>query len=278
MNLCDYELTILKSLKKGEVSRIEIDPILFVENKDKSFLYKLLKESTEKSDKNSYVDNINTLTTRISIEIELINFTENFKIKSKKGVEYERINILDGIGNVCPGKDFDAKLKFELRLDNKILYTNFETNSNIDEFCNEVLSIKSSITNITGYLKNLNNLIEKKTQSNKLFENSLIYDSIAFICPTEIYDSIKVMKLLEVIKLRLKSCDLIRIDVNNTFYNLNGNIEIKICLLNYSEKLFFQKFDYLANKGSCEMILHYKSIANFYFQVIYFLFSNIYSK
>ena len=102
INFSDLEMTIIKSMKKGEKCIIDVRKDLFKEscldNKNKNNI--LIKEINNKG-----INIEDLFQGRIQYEIELIKFKNNLSHFYYKEKEYSKLQIINGIGNLSPLKD-----------------------------------------------------------------------------------------------------------------------------------------------------------------------------
>ena len=129
------ECVIIKSMKKKEKSFIEIKKSFFIENlnncnKEKNIIYNNIKQ---KNIINKILDLNDKEYKRYQYEIELIKFKNNISTIYYKDKEYTKEIISKGIGNCSPFRDALIMMPFAVKINNKLIYSDFEQYGYKDE-------------------------------------------------------------------------------------------------------------------------------------------------
>jgi hypothetical protein len=115
-------------MKKKEKCFIEIKRSFFIENlnncnKEKNIIYNHLKEK-------NIIEHILDLNDkeykRYQYEIDLIKFKNNISTIYYKDKEYTKEIISKGIGNCSPFRDALIMMPFSVKINNKLIYSDFE--------------------------------------------------------------------------------------------------------------------------------------------------------
>ena len=278
------ECVIIKSMKKKEKCFIEIKRDFFIENlnncnKEKNIIYNYLKE---KNIINNILDLNDKEYKRYQYEIELIKFKNNISTIYYKDKEYTKEIISKGIGNCSPFRDALIMMPFSVKINNKLIYSDFELvgYKNENDFFQKIKIIKKKIKQIPSYEEKAQFLIEDELNKENLKFN--IYDKLTQNFPNvfrkEILQTLKPLSIFKLyfglnknIKDELEQNYFIFINKDLNFFKnelskVNQdkiNIEFTACLLNFED--YINVFNNNLIEDKVEKISEYKNISNNFF-------------
>ena len=278
------ECVIIKSMKKKEKCFIEIKRDFFIENlnncnKEKNIIYNYLKE---KNIINNILDLNDKEYKRYQYEIELIKFKNNIITIYYKDKEYTKEIISKGIGNCSPFRDALIMMPFSVKINNKLIYSDFELvgYKNENDFFQKIKIIKKKIKQIPSYEEKAQFLIEDELNKENLKFN--IYDKLTQNFPNvfrkEILQTLKPLSIFKLyfglnknIKDELEQNYFIFINKDFNFFKnelskVNQdkiNIEFTACLLNFED--YINVFNNNLIEDKVEKISEYKNISNNFF-------------
>lgn len=260
-NFSDAERIIFKSLKKGEIAKIEILNSYFQEILKEGYIGEIIQECY----KNSFsLPN----TKRIIIEVELIKFKQNITFINHKKKDYKITTLNKGIGNVCPWKNSLNLLCITIDINGKIFYSD-NKHYCAEELINKLKDLKTNIKAIKNYEKNLQIIVEDFLNKGYLGDKIeyLVHDSLIQNFPSIFFSEIvPKMKLLETLKITFTDkMDYLYIG-NQEIINDSESKEynITITLLNFLERpSIFNKI--YSHEIQFRKLMEYKSKANFFF-------------
>ena len=278
------ECVIIKSMKKKEKCFIEIKRDFFIENlnncnKEKNIIYNYLKE---KNIINNILDLNDKEYKRYQYEIELIKFKNNISTIYYKDKEYTKEIISKGIGNCSPFRDALIMMPFSVKINNKLIYSDFELvgYKNENDFFQKIKIIKKKIKQIPSYEEKAQFLIEDELNKENLKFN--IYDKLTQNFPNvfrkEILQTLKPLSIFKLyfelnknIKDELEQNYFIFINKDFNFFKnelskVNQdkiNIEFTACLLNFED--YINVFNNNLIEDKAEKISEYKNISNNFF-------------
>ena len=278
------ECVIIKSMKKKEKCFIEIKRDFFIENlnncnKEKNIIYNYLKE---KNIINNILDLNDKEYKRYQYEIELIKFKNNISTIYYKNKEYTKEIISKGIGNCSPFRDALIMMPFSVKINNKLIYSDFELvgYKNENDFFQKIKIIKKKIKQIPSYEEKAQFLIEDELNKENLKFN--IYDKLTQNFPNvfrkEILQTLKPLSIFKLyfglnknIKDELEQNYFIFINKDFNFFKnelskVNQdkiNIEFTACLLNFED--YINVFNNNLIEDKVEKISEYKNISNNFF-------------
>jgi len=278
------ECVIIKSMKKKEKCFIEIKRDFFIENlnncnKEKNIIYNYLKE---KNIINNILDLNDKEYKRYQYEIELIKFKNNISTIYYKDKEYTKEIISKGIGNCSPFRDALIMMPFSVKINNKLIYSDFELvgYKNENDFFQKIKIIKKKIKQIPSYEEKAQFLIEDELNKENLKFN--IYDKLTQNFPNvfrkEILQTLKPLSIFKLyfelnknIKDELEQNYFIFINKDFNFFKNELskekqdkiNIEFTACLLNFED--YINVFNNNLIEDKVEKISEYKNISNNFF-------------
>ena len=278
------ECVIIKSMKKKEKCFIEIKRDFFIENlnncnKEKNIIYNYLKE---KNIINNILDLNDKEYKRYQYEIELIKFKNNISTIYYKDKEYTKEIILKGIGNCSPFRDALIMMPFSVKINNKLIYSDFELvgYKNENDFFQKIKIIKKKIKQIPSYEEKAQFLIEDELNKENLKFN--IYDKLTQNFPNVFRKEIlQTLKPLSIFKLYFELNKNIKDELEQNYFifinkDLNFfknelskekqdkiNIEFTACLLNFED--YINVFNNNLIEDKVEKISEYKNISNNFF-------------
>ena len=278
------ECVIIKSMKKKEKCFIEIKRDFFIENlnncnKEKNIIYNYLKE---KNIINNILDLNDKEYKRYQYEIELIKFKNNISTIYYKDKEYTKEIISKGIGNCSPFRDALIMMPFSVKINNKLIYSDFELvgYKNENDFFQKIKIIKKKIKQIPSYEEKAQFLIEDELNKENLKFN--IYDKLTQNFPNvfrkEILQTLKPLSIFKLyfglnknIKDELEQNYFIFINKDFNFFKNELskekqdkiNIEFTACLLNFED--YINVFNNNLIEDKAEKISEYKNISNNFF-------------
>ena len=278
------ECVIIKSLKKKEKCFIEIKRDFFIENlnncnKEKNIIYNYLKE---KNIINNILDLNDKEYKRYQYEIELIKFKNNISTIYYKDKEYTKEIISKGIGNCSPFRDALIMMPFSVKINNKLIYSDFELvgYKNENDFFQKIKIIKKKIKQIPSYEEKAQFLIEDELNKENLKFN--IYDKLTQNFPNVFRKEIlQTLKPLSIFKLYFELNKNIKDELEQNYFifinkDLNFfknelskekqdkiNIEFTACLLNFED--YINVFNNNLIEDKVEKISEYKNISNNFF-------------
>ena len=278
------ECVIIKSMKKKEKCFIEIKRDFFIENlnncnKEKNIIYNYLKE---KNIINNILDLNDKEYKRYQYEIELIKFKNNISTIYYKDKEYTKEIISKGIGNCSPFRDALIMMPFSVKINNKLIYSDFELvgYKNENDFFQKIKIIKKKIKQIPSYEEKAQFLIEDELNKENLKFN--IYDKLTQNFPNvfrkEILQTLKPLSIFKLyfglnknIKDELEQNYFIFINKDLNFFKNELskekqdkiNIEFTACLLNFED--YINVFNNNLIEDKVEKISEYKNISNNFF-------------
>ena len=278
------ECVIIKSMKKKEKCFIEIKRDFFIENlnncnKEKNIIYNYLKE---KNIINNILDLNDKEYKRYQYEIELIKFKNNISTIYYKDKEYTKEIISKGIGNCSPFRDALIMMPFSVKINNKLIYSDFELvgYKNENDFFQKIKIIKKKIKQIPSYEEKAQFLIEDELNKENLKFN--IYDKLTQNFPNvfrkEILQTLKPLSIFKLyfglnknIKDELEQNYFIFINKDLSFFKNELskekqdkiNIEFTACLLNFED--YINVFNNNLIEDKVEKISEYKNISNNFF-------------
>ena len=278
------ECVIIKSMKKKEKCFIEIKRDFFIENlnncnKEKNIIYNYLKE---KNIINNILDLNDKEYKRYQYEIELIKFKNNISTIYYKDKEYTKEIISKGIGNCSPFRDALIMMPFSVKINNKLIYSDFELvgYKNENDFFQKIKIIKKKIKQIPSYEEKAQFLIEDELNKENLKFN--IYDKLTQNFPNvfrkEILQTLKPLSIFKLyfglnknIKDELEQNYFIFINKDLNFFKNELskekqdkiNIEFTACLLNFED--YINVFNNNLIEDKAEKISEYKNISNNFF-------------
>ena len=278
------ECVIMKSMKKKEKCFIEIKRDFFIENlnncnKEKNIIYNYLKE---KNIINNILDLNDKEYKRYQYEIELIKFKNNISTIYYKDKEYTKEIISKGIGNCSPFRDALIMMPFSVKINNKLIYSDFELvgYKNENDFFQKIKIIKKKIKQIPSYEEKAQFLIEDELNKENLKFN--IYDKLTQNFPNvfrkEILQTLKPLSIFKLyfglnknIKDELEQNYFIFINKDLNFFKNELskekqdkiNIEFTACLLNFED--YINVFNNNLIEDKVEKISEYKNISNNFF-------------
>ena len=278
------ECVIIKSMKKKEKCFIEIKRDFFIENlnncnKEKNIIYNYLKE---KNIINNILDLNDKEYKRYQYEIELIKFKNNVSTIYYKDKEYTKEIISKGIGNCSPFRDALIMMPFSVKINNKLIYSDFELvgYKNENDFFQKIKIIKKKIKQIPSYEEKAQFLIEDELNKENLKFN--IYDKLTQNFPNVFRKEIlQTLKPLSIFKLYFELNKNIKDELEQNYFifinkDLNFfknelskekqdkiNIEFTACLLNFED--YINVFNNNLIEDKVEKISEYKNISNNFF-------------
>ena len=278
------ECVIIKSMKKKEKCFIEIKRDFFIENlnncnKEKNIIYNYLKE---KNIINNILDLNDKEYKRYQYEIELIKFKNNISTIYYKDKEYTKEIISKGIGNCSPFRDALIMMPFSVKINNKLIYSDFELvgYKNENDFFQKIKIIKKKIKQIPSYEEKAQFLIEDELNKENLKFN--IYDKLTQNFPNVFRKEIlQTLKPLSIFKLYFELNKNIKDELEQNYFifinkDLNFfknelskenqdkiNIEFTACLLNFED--YINVFNNNLIEDKVEKISEYKNISNNFF-------------
>ena len=278
------ECVIIKSMKKKEKCFIEIKRDFFIENlnncnKEKNIIYNYLKE---KNIINNILDLNDKEYKRYQYEIELIKFKNNISTIYYKDKEYTKEIISKGIGNCSPFRDALIMMPFSVKINNKLIYSDFELvgYKNENDFFQKIKIIKKKIKQIPSYEEKAQFLIEDELNKENLKFN--IYDKLTQNFPNVFRKEIlQTLKPLSIFKLYFKLNKNIKDELEQNYFifinkDLNFfknelskekqdkiNIEFTACLLNFED--YINVFNNNLIEDKVKKISEYKNISNNFF-------------
>ena len=278
------ECVIMKSMKKKEKCFIEIKRDFFIENlnncnKEKNIIYNYLKE---KNIINNILDLNDKEYKRYQYEIELIKFKNNISTIYYKDKEYTKEIISKGIGNCSPFRDALIMMPFSVKINNKLIYSDFELvgYKNENDFFQKIKIIKKKIKQIPSYEEKAQFLIEDELNKENLKFN--IYDKLTQNFPNVFRKEIlQTLKPLSIFKLYFELNKNIKDELEQNYFifinkDLNFfknelskvnqdkiNIEFTACLLNFED--YINVFNNNLIEDKVEKISEYKNISNNFF-------------
>ena len=278
------ECVIIKSMKKKEIGFIEIKRSFFIENlnncnKEKNIIYNYLKE---KNIINNILDLDDKKYKRYQYEIELIKFKNNISTIYYKDKEYTKEIISKGIGNCSPFRDALIMMPFSVKINNKLIYSDFELCGYKDEneFFQKIKIIKKKIKQIPSYEEKAQFLIEDELNQQNFKFN--IYDKLTQNFPNVFRKEIlQTLRPLSIFKLSFELNKNIKEELEQNYFiftnkNFNYfknelnkenlekiNIEFTACLLNFED--YINVFNNNLIEDKVEKISEYKNISNNFF-------------
>ncbi len=271
-NFTEGEITMIKSMKKYEHSRIDISWDYFFEeilenskffNKEK-FLDFILKEK-----KAFNKDNNNNKRYRITYEINLNKLKNNKSFKTYKKINYESTTLVKGIGNICPWDRSLMKFLIKIKFETKEIYSdeflklkmeskekdennNNEYKENEFKFAEKIKDIKKIIKTKPNYLIKIQYLIDELIKNKTLIDPE-IYDPITQNLPEIFNEVLRTMKILQVEKIN---------------FSLNS-IELKDELIKYNNN--YIDFIELIEKEKAKNPRNLENLENFNFEITFCL-------
>ena len=278
------ECVIIKSMKKKEKSFIEIKKSFFIENlnncnKEKNIIYNNIKQ---KNIINKILDLNDKEYKRYQYEIELIKFKNNISTIYYKDKEYTKEIISKGIGNCSPFRDALIMMPFAVKINNKLIYSDFEQCGYKDEnnFFQKIKIIKKKIKQIPSYEEKAQFLIEDELNQQNIKYN--IYDKLTQNFPNVFRKEIlQTLRPLSIFKLTfdLNKNNKEELEQNYFIFPNNDfnfykneliqensekiNIEFTACLLNFED--YVNVFNNNLIEDKVEKITSYKNISNNFF-------------
>ena len=278
------ECVIIKSMKKKEKSFIEIKKSFFIEplnncNKEKNIIYNNIKQ---KNIINKILDLNDKEYKRYQYEIELIKFKNNISTIYYKDKEYTKEIISKGIGNCSPFRDALIMMPFAVKINNKLIYSDFEQCGYKDEndFFQKIKIIKKKIKQIPSYEEKAQFLIEDELNQQNIKFN--IYDKLTQNFPNVFRKEIlQTLRPLSIFKLTfdLNKNNKEELEQNYFIFPNNDfnfykneliqensekiNIEFTACLLNFKD--YVNVFNNNLIEDKVEKISSYKNISNNFF-------------
>jgi hypothetical protein len=260
-NFNEAERTIFKSLKKGEIAKIEILNSYFQEIIKQGYISEIFN--------GCYQNSLNLENkSRIIVEVELIKFKQNITYLNHKNKDYKIKTLNKGIGNVCPWKNSLNLLCITVHINGNLFYSDNKLNSP-EELIQKLKDFKNNIKTIKNYDKNLQNIIEGYLQKGYLGDKIeyLVHDSLIQNFPCVFFSEIvPKMKLLETLNITFTDkMDYLNIGnqeiINDTELK---EYSITITLLNFLERpSLFNKI--YSEETQLKKLMEYKSRANFFF-------------
>ena len=278
------ECVIIKSMKKKEKSFIEIKKSFFIENlnncnKEKNIIYNNIKQ---KNIINKILDLNDKEYKRYQYIIELIKFKNNISTIYYKDKEYTKEIISKGIGNCSPFRDALIMMPFAVKINNKLIYSDFEQCGYKDEndFFQKIKIIKKKIKQIPSYEEKAQFLIEDELNQQNIKFN--IYDKLTQNFPNVFRKEIlQTLRPLSIFKLTfdLNKNNKEELEQNYFIFPNNDfnfykneliqensekiNIEFTACLLNFED--YVNVFNNNLIEDKVEKITSYKNISNNFF-------------
>ena len=278
------ECVIIKSMKKKEKSFIEIKKSFFIENlnncnKEKNIIYNNIKQ---KNIINKILDLNDKEYKRYQYEIELIKFKNNISTIYYKDKEYTKEIISKGIGNCSPFRDALIMMPFAVKINNKLIYSDFEQYGYKDEndFFQKIKIIKKKIKQIPSYEEKAQFLIEDELNQQNIKFN--IYDKLTQNFPNVFRKEIlQTLRPLSIFKLTfdLNKNNKEELEQNYFIFPNNDfnfykneliqensekiNIKFTACLLNFED--YVNVFNNNLIEDKVEKISSYKNISNNFF-------------
>ena len=270
------ECVIIKSMKKKEKSFIEN---LNNCNKEKNIIYNNIKQ---KNIINKILDLNDKEYKRYQYEIELIKFKNNISTIYYKDKEYTKEIISKGIGNCSPFRDALIMMPFAVKINNKLIYSDFEQCGYKDEndFFQKIKIIKKKIKQIPSYEEKAQFLIEDELNQQNIKFN--IYDKLTQNFPNVFRKEIlQTLRPLSIFKLTfdLNKNNKEELEQNYFIFPNNDfnfykneliqensekiNIEFTACLLNFED--YVNVFNNNLIEDKVEKITSYKNISNNFF-------------
>ena len=278
------ECVMIKSMKKKEKSFIEIKKSFFIENlnncnKEKNIIYNNIKQ---KNIINKILDLNDKEYKRYQYEIELIKFKNNISTIYYKDKEYTKEIISKGIGNCSPFRDALIMMPFAVKINNKLIYSDFKQCGYKDEndFFQKIKIIKKKIKQIPSYEEKAQFLIEDELNQQNIKFN--IYDKLTQNFPNVFRKEIlQTLRPLSIFKLTfdLNKNNKEELEQNYFIFPNNDfnfykneliqensekiNIEFTACLLNFED--YVNVFNNNLIEDKVEKITSYKNISNNFF-------------
>ena len=278
------ECVIIKTMKKKEKCFIEIKRSFFIENlnncnKEKNLIYNHLKEK-------NIIEHILDLNDkeykRYQYEIDLIKFKNNISTIYYKDKEYTKEIISKGIGNCSPFRDALIMMPFSVKINNKLIYSDFELcgYKEENEFFQKIKIIKKKIKQIPSYEEKAQFLIEDELNQQNLKFN--IYDKLTQNFPNVFRKEIlQTLRPLSIFKLSFELNKNIKEELEQNYFIFPNkdfnffknelsqeksdqiNIEFTACLLNFED--YINVFNNNLIEDKVEKISEYKNISNNFF-------------
>ena len=278
------ECVIIKTMKKKEKCFIEIKRSFFIENlnncnKEKNLIYNHLKEK-------NIIEHILDLNDkeykRYQYEIDLIKFKNNISTIYYKDKEYTKEIISKGIGNCSPFRDALIMMPFSVKINNKLIYSDFELcgYKEENEFFQKIKIIKKKIKQIPSYEEKAQFLIEDELNQQNFKFN--IYDKLTQNFPNVFRKEIlQTLRPLSIFKLSFELNKNIKEELEQNYFifptkDFNYfkselsqeksdqiNIEFTACLLNFED--YINVFNNNLIEDKVEKISEYKNISNNFF-------------
>ena len=287
------EYVIIQSMQKEEICFVEIEKNYFIQNiqnitdKNENIL---IQELSKINELNKILDPNNTYK-RFQYQIELIKFKNNINYIYYKDKQYTKEVLVKGIGNISPWKDALIMLPSEVKINNKIIYSDFVSigYKNISEFITVIKDTKKKIKQIPQYEEKSQFLVEEEITKLK-WDYNIIWDPLDYNFPNVFRkEIIQSLKPLGIIKLNFNLDIKNKMEIEQNYFifknkNINYfneellkfekennivNIEFTACLLNFEE--YVNVFNNNLIKNKVEKITIYKNLANDFFNNKFFI-------
>jgi hypothetical protein len=160
-NFTEGEITMIKSMKKYEHSRIDISWDYFFQEilKNSKFFdeekfWDFLEKKTFNNNNNTYntYNTYNKTNTnkryRITYEINLNKLKNNKSFKTYKKINYESTTLVKGIGNICPWDRSLMKFLMKIKFEDKEIYSDEFLNLELGQL--EKIESKAKANEING--------------------------------------------------------------------------------------------------------------------------------
>ena len=274
-NFTDAELTLIKSMKKGEQSSSDIAFSFFKEcytANPNSIITKQISETQLKEIEASEGR-------RLIYQVTLINLKNCYWSYYYKEKEYTKKTFIKGIGNISPWKDSLIMLMSHITINGNVVYSNIPKEYTLETFRMKIKELKKKIQAIPFYEQQTQFIVDSEIKKIDNFEFP-IYDPMERNFPViyrkEILQSMKPLCFVSLTFTIEKDnyeenyfCPDASFDLSNyiSFTNDNANTSYNIvytcCLINFEEYLFVLNNKLITNKA--EKLNRYKDIANGYF-------------
>lgn len=256
----EAEIIMIKSMKKLEKSKIEIYNKYFLSMKDQTGL--IDKDTYETIDPSS----------RIAYEIELLKINSNISKFIKKDISIRKQVLNKGVGNICPWRNALVMIAFDIKVNGKTVYTDFDNNglkndNDNEDFVKRIKQVKQNVKNYPNFEKGVQFIVEEQIKNNHI-KSYQIYDLYTHYLPDVINEMIPTMKILEIVNLKFTGA-LDYFKILNTDIELYGNesneYDITFCLVNFQENYALFNNSAFTPQQQYEKVMVYKKIANDYY-------------
>ena len=273
-NFTDAELTLIKSMKKGEQSSSDIAFSFFkecYEANPNSIINKQISETKFKEIESSEGR-------RLIYQVTLINMKNCYWSYYYKEKEYVKKTFIKGIGNISPWKDSLIMLMSHIEIDGNVVYSNVPKEYTLESFRMKIKELKKKIQAIPFYEQQTQFIVDSEIKKIENFDFP-IYDPMERNFPViyrrEIVQSMKPLCFVSLTFTIEKdnyeenyfcpdpSFDLSSYVSFSDDPNKRYNVVYTCCLINFEEYLFVLNNKLITDKA--EKLNRYKEISNNYF-------------